>query len=324
MRFTEVSIVASQREPDPDFPTVPFPNPEEPGVMTALFALAEQCGAQVALANDPDVDRLAVGVPSPSGKFTQLTGNQVGVLLADFLLEQGVKRVGLPPPLVVQSVVSTPMLANIAQAYGATCERTLTGFKWISRPAITLGDTVTFVLGFEEAIGYAVLPDVRDKDGISAALVMAQLVNARELDGSTLLRQLFELYQRHGLWVSAQHNVTLPGAAGIVRIQSAMEALRTGGWTHLADEAVTRTTDYSKDAELRPVWLGKSNLVELELGELGRVLVRPSGTEPKLKIYVDIRGPAPSEWHHVEAAEGKLQTRARELALALATRLGLG
>lgn len=323
-RFGRVCVVADQREPHPAFPSVPFPNPEEPSVMNAVFALAEQCGADVALANDPDVDRLAVGVPGASGKFGQLTGNQVGVLLADFLLEQHAVLPASKKPLVVQSVVSTPMLRGIAESYGASYERTLTGFKWISRPAIALGDAVTLVLGFEEAIGYAALPEVRDKDGISAALVMAELVNECSLRGSTLAERLFSLYQRHGHWVSAQHNVSLPGALGLKRIEAAMDALRAVGWHNLGGRAVTRTTDYAVGAEARPMWLGKSNLVELELGELGRVLVRPSGTEPKLKIYVDVRGQAPAEHERLRAAELELEALARQVALDLVEIIGLG
>jgi phosphomannomutase len=321
--FEHVAVVAGQRQPHPAFPTVPFPNPEEPAVMNAVFELAEQSGADVALANDPDVDRLAVGIPGQSGKFTPLSGNQVGVLLADFLLQRDRARGGVARPLVVQSVVSTPMLRSIAETYGARCERTLTGFKWISRPAIALGDSVRFVLGFEEAIGYAVSPEVRDKDGISAALVIAQLVNACALDGTTLAAQLFALYQRHGLWVSAQHNITLPGAVGVSRIAAAMNALRAATWSELGGQEVTRVTDYGKGADTRATWLGKSNLMELELGEFGRVLVRPSGTEPKLKVYVDIRGLAPADSHLLHAAEAELELRARGLAAELAKQLGL-
>lgn len=320
--FADVAVVASQREPHPDFPTVPFPNPEEPGVMNAVFELAERCGANLALATDPDVDRLAVGLPGADGRFVQLTGNQVGVLLADFLLEKS--RVGgVIAPMVVQSVVSTPMLRQIAEAYGARCERTLTGFKWISRPAITLGETASFVFGFEEAIGYAVFSDVRDKDGISAALVMAELANDCLVSGASVDARLLELYRRHGLWVSAQHNVVLPGALGVARIGTAMNQLRTVPPRELAGETVAGCTDYSVGADERPSWLGKSNLLELSLPSLGRVLVRPSGTEPKLKIYVDVRGIAPATVDELHHAEAELGTRARRVAAELVNQLGL-
>lgn len=321
--FADVAVVAAQREPHPAFPTVPFPNPEELGVMDAVFALAERTGAHVALANDPDVDRLAVGIPDGSGKFTQLTGNQVGVLLADFLLDRHRGLGSSKTPLVVQSVVSTPMLRSVAASYGAKLERTLTGFKWISRPAIALGGEATFVLGFEEAIGYAALAEVRDKDGISAALVVAELVNACELEGSSLAQRLFSLYRRHGLWLSVQHNVTLPGALGVERIKAAMAALRGADWAELGGHTITQVTDYATGASSRPTWLGKSNLVELELGAWGRILVRPSGTEPKLKIYVDTCGQAPAEFEQVRRCEAELEQGAKQLARELVSRLGL-
>lgn len=318
--FAQIDVVASQRAPHPDFPTVPFPNPEEPPVMREVFALAEAQGAHVALANDPDVDRLAVGIPGPNG-FVALTGNQVGVLLADYLLSRcsGVEG---RPPLVVQSVVSTPMLRSIASAYGAIYERTLTGFKWIGRPAIGLPDTC-FVLGFEEAIGYAVLPDVRDKDGISAALVVAELVNECHTRGSNVAEYLLTLYQRHGLWVSVQKSVNLPGASGVAQIQQAMARLRTAPCRVVGDLVVTSLTDYAAGAEARAPWLPAADLIELVLGEHGRLLVRPSGTEPKLKIYVDLCQSAPTQAVEVTGAESRLLEYGRRLASDLVGQLGL-
>lgn len=320
--FEHLDVVEAQRAPHPEFPTVPFPNPEEPAVMNAVFALAEAGGADVALANDPDVDRLAVGLAGPDGKFSALSGNQVGMLLAEFLLRRhGVSAAGAKP-LVVQSIVSSPMLEQIAAAHGAVWERTLTGFKWISRPAIALPH-LRFVMGFEEAIGYSVLPEVRDKDGISAALVVAELVDNCECNGITLGQALFTLYQRYGLWVSAQHSVTLPGAAGAGRIREAMQSLRAAPPAELLGQPVTQVTDYAVGETERPPWLGKANLVELRLGQAGRVLVRPSGTEPKLKIYVDACGEAPARWEQLRPAEEYREKQARELGIALAEYLGL-
>jgi phosphomannomutase len=164
---TDVHVVASQAEPDGDFPTVDFPNPEEPGAMDAAAALAAEVGADLVLANDPDADRLAVGVPGGDG-VRMLTGNQIGVLLADHLL----RHAEVERPLVLASIVSTPMLRSIADAYGAHAEYTLTGFKWISAAARELEerDGYTTVYGFEEALGSMVGTVVRDKDGIGAAV----------------------------------------------------------------------------------------------------------------------------------------------------------
>lgn len=320
--FEHVAVVEAQRAPHPDFPTVPFPNPEEPAVMNAVFALAEATSAHVALANDPDVDRLAVGLAGPDGRFSALSGNQVGMLLAEFLLRRHRASNAGSRPLVVQSIVSSPMLEGIAAAHGAAWERTLTGFKWISRPAIA-APQLSFVIGFEEAIGYSVLPDVRDKDGISAALVMADLVDTCECNGITLGQALFTLYQQYGLWVSAQHSLTLPGASGADQIRAAMESLRRAPPQELFGQAVTQVTDYAVGETERPPWLGKANLVELRLGRAGRVLVRPSGTEPKLKIYVDTCADAPATWEQLRAAAEQREEQARQLAQALAAYLGL-
>ncbi len=322
--FLELAVVSEQSQPDPEFPTVPFPNPEEHSVMERVFALAEATFAHVALANDPDVDRLAVGIPNSEGKFIALSGNQVGVLLADFLLERYRERGESVEPLVVQSVVSTPMLRSIAEAHTARYERTLTGFKWIARPAIELEPEVTLVLGFEEAIGYCVLPAVRDKDGISAAVVFGELVDGLVQRGLGVTDALLALYEQHGLWVSAQSNVTLPGASGLEQIRSAMQQLRSTPCRQLGGIPVTRITDYAADADSRPSWLPEADLIELELGNSGRLLVRPSGTEPKLKIYVDLRGQAPSSVPELEAAEHALLEQASQLAACLKVELGLG
>lgn len=322
--FSELAVVSEQSQPDPEFPTVPFPNPEEHAVMARVFALAETTGAHVALANDPDVDRLAVGIPNSEGKFVALSGNQVGVLLADFLLDRYRESGESAEPLVVQSVVSTPMLRSIAKAHTARYERTLTGFKWIARPAIQLEPEVRLVLGFEEAIGYCVLPAVRDKDGISAAVVFAELVDGLAQRGLGVADALVALYERHGLWVSTQSNVNLPGASGLARIRSAMQQLRATPCRQLGGIPVTRITDYAAGAESRPSWLPAADLIELELGDTGRLLVRPSGTEPKLKIYVDLRGQAPGGVPELEAAEHELLERACDLAACLKAELGLG
>lgn len=328
--FMDVSLVGEQREPDGEFPTVPFPNPEEPAVMSRLFALAETIRAHVALANDPDVDRLAVGIPNADGKFVALSGNQVGVLLADFLLRRHRASGDNRTPLVVQSVVSSPLLRAIAEDYGARYERTLTGFKWIARPGIAAPASDAFVFGYEEAIGYSVLPQVHDKDGISAALLMAELVDTLHARGLTVSDALLDLYRKHGLWVSAQTSVTLPGAAGIARIRAAMDQLRTRPPTTVGDVVIVAHFDYASGAEARPSWLPAADLIELDLGESGRLLVRPSGTEPKLKIYADIRGAAPARLADLTTAgadaaqvERDLVEKARHLAHALQRQLGL-
>ena len=284
--YPSLHVVAEQAEPDGNFPTVRFPNPEEPGTLDLAQALARQVDADLVIANDPDADRLSVCVPTPSGRWVQLTGNQVGLLLADFLLALAARR---PTPLVISSVVSSPMLDSIAAVHGARVERTLTGFKWICSAGLTLERQggCRFVFGYEEAHGYAI-PVVRDKDGISAGLLFADLASSCRASGQTVRERLDELYRQHGLWVSHPVTVTCAGSEGRTRIAAAMEKLRRRPPECMADLAVQEVVDFAVGAEDRAPWLPATSLVELVLAGGSRVFVRPSGTEPKLKIYIEI------------------------------------
>lgn len=285
--YRNVTVVAEQAAPDGHFPTVKFPNPEEAGAMDLAFALAAKVKADVVVANDPDADRLAIALPKGGG-YQQLTGNQVGLLLADFALQYAPK---LPQPLVAQSIVSSPMLESIATAYGAAYAQTLTGFKWIWNAALDLARDhgVRFCFGYEEALGYSIGPLVRDKDGISVAVVFADLVAHCKASGTTVLERLAELYRRHGLWVSFQRSLVMPGTSGQAQIAAMMKKVTNTPPPVLGTRAVVSTTDYQSGEENRPRWLHNTSLFELRLAGGGRVLVRPSGTEPKLKIYVDLR-----------------------------------
>jgi phosphomannomutase len=318
--FFNLHMVPEQREPDGHFPTVRFPNPEEPGALDLVTDLALRVKADLILANDPDVDRLAASLADADGHWTPLTGNQIGVLLAEYALERAPKG---PRPLVVQSIVSTPMLRSIADRYGARCEQTLTGFKWIWTAAIELmakGD-LNYVFGFEEALGYSYGQIVRDKDGISAALVLCELAALERARGSSLRERLGRLYREHGLWVSVQRSVTRQGLAGAREIQEAMDRIAADPPRRVLGTVVSRVKDYRSGGETRPRWLEDANLVELALGDQGRILVRPSGTEPKLKIYVDLRGaltPSADVWQ----AEREASLEARALAEAVTRELG--
>jgi phosphomannomutase len=316
--FSRVHPVAAQFEPDGHFPTVAFPNPEEPGAMDLSHELAMAIDADLVIANDPDTDRLAVSIPEPGSGYRQLTGNQIGVLLADYLLAGG----GTDRPLVLNSIVSSPMLASIADEYGAGYDRTLTGFKWIWNAALDLeaagrGD---YVFGYEEALGYSVGRTVRDKDGISAAVAFASLVAAAKAHAETVWDRLADLYRRHGLWVSTQKSIVRPGAEGADEIAAAMALLGERTPESLGGLGVTGVTDYRSGADERPRYLAATPLVELSLGDAGRALIRPSGTEPKLKIYVDLRGEAGDNWLE---AESELLARANAAADDAATFLGL-
>ncbi|GMQ93806.1 MAG: phospho-sugar mutase [Acidimicrobiia bacterium] len=309
--FKQIHPVARQFAPDGTFPTVSFPNPEEPGALDLAHELAQSLDADIVLASDPDTDRLAVSVPVPGGVWRPLTGNQIGCLLADHLLGHTRDVHGT----VINSIVSTPMLGDIATAHGATWHQSLTGFKWIWNAALDLEqqNRGSLVLGFEEALGYSVGTTVRDKDGISAAVAFAFLAADAASEGAIVLDRLGDLYRRYGIWVSAQASIRREGPSADDEIASAMAQLRAEPPASIADIAVKTVKDFSIGADERPSYLGATNLIELDLGATGRVLARPSGTEPKLKIYVDLTTPFPDDgaWLNVE-----------DSLLASATRVG--
>jgi phosphomannomutase len=317
--FDNVHTVPEQAEPDGRFPTVAFPNPEEPGALDLAKGLGDRLGADLILANDPDADRLAACLPTAAGWRT-LSGNQIGVLLADFVLENS--RVGRP--LVVNSIVSSPMLAGVAAGYGARFVQTLTGFKWIANAAMDLerDEGLDFVFGYEEALGYTVGPVVRDKDGMSAALWFADLVAYLRGRGRTIEDRLAALYRDHGLWVSTQRSIVRPGSEGAAEIAAAMGSLRDRRPSRLGGFEVDAVTDFRDGAADRPRWLPEQALVEFRLGGAGRALARPSGTEPKLKIYVDRRAELPAG-ADVWEAEAAALAEAAAVAADLAEFLGL-
>jgi phosphomannomutase len=259
--FTDVVPVPQQADPDPDFPTVAFPNPEEPGALDLALELARSCDADVVIANDPDADRCAVAAIF-GGEWRMLRGDQVGVLLADSLLRHGVRGT------YATTIVSSSMLAAIAARHGVGYAETLTGFKWISRAAPDL------VYGYEEALGYAVAPHlVRDKDGISAALRVAELAAELKAAGSSLAARLEELYAEYGRYVTDQVSLRVEDLSIIA---STMERIRATPPSSLLGADVT-VEDLLPEADVvRWRWAG------------GRVVVRPSGTEPKLKAYLEV------------------------------------
>lgn len=290
--YPPLHVVEEQAEPDGRFPTVRFPNPEEPGALDLATALAARVDADLVIANDPDADRLSVCLPTPSGRWVPLTGNQIGILLADFVLGRAAHQ---PTPLVVSSIVSSPMLESIARRHGARCERTHTGFKWICNAGLALEAQggCRFVFGYEEALGYAI-PVVRDKDGISAALLFADLTASCRAAGQSVRERLDGLYREHGLWVSRPRTVVCDGSAGAEAISTAMDKLRREPPSRLGSLGVKRVIDFLSADDTRSPWLPPANLVEIVLVGGSRVFVRPSGTEPRLKIYTELRIELPS------------------------------
>lgn len=316
--YDDVHVVEVQRDPHGDFPTVAFPNPEEPGAMDLVERLGEEIHADLVIANDPDADRLAVVLPDGDG-WRPLTGNQVGVLLADWLLEHWERPTR---PIVINSIVSSPMLAKVAELHGARFAQTLTGFKWISNAALDLEEAGEgrFAFGYEEALGYTVGPVVRDKDGMSAALAFMDMAATLVEQGSSVADKLDDLYRLAGLWVSTQLSLVRPGTEGLAEIDAAVERLGERFPDELAGHRVAAGSDFRSGAAGRPRWLAATPLIALDLEGGGRVLVRPSGTEPKLKIYVDLPGTVGADTYR---AEKELAAEAEEVAAATARFIGL-
>ncbi|ONI85875.1 phosphomannomutase [Actinosynnema sp. ALI-1.44] len=291
--FTDVTLVAAQAEPDPAFPTVTFPNPEEPGAADLLLAAAEQAGADLAIALDPDADRCALGVPE-NGKWRMLRGDETGVLLGEHILAAGV-----PDALVATTIVSSSMLGAIAAAHGARYTETLTGFKWLVRA----GDGLVFA--YEEALGNSVDPSyVRDKDGISAAVVACDLVATLKASERTLLDVLDDLALAHGVHLTDQVSLRVTELPLIGRL---MAKLRADPPSTLAGVPVTAE-------DLLP----EADVLRLK-GDGVRVVVRPSGTEPKLKAYLEIVAPVDT---NLTAARSAAQAKMGELRAEISQLLG--
>ncbi len=290
--FRESFPVPEQAVPDPTFPTVSFPNPEEPGALDLLLSVATANDCDVALAHDPDADRLAAAVRREPGAYAVLNGNELGVLLAHHELSKSREA----KPLVVSTVVSSRMLSRMAASLGIRYLDTLTGFKWIANDAMRAEEEegVRFVFGYEEALGYSVGTVVRDKDGIGAGLALVEMASELRARGLTLLDALAELRRRHGYFASRQRNLTLEGSEGGRRIEEAMERLRREHRTRLGGEAVQAFHD-RRDG----------NVLLYDLADGGRVAVRPSGTEPKIKFYFEVV----ESYDAPEAAEARVQRR---------------
>jgi phosphomannomutase len=297
--FTNVHVVAEQAEPDGAFPTVAFPNPEEKGALDLALALAKTTHADLILANDPDADRLAAVVRTKDGAYRPLSGNDVGVLLGNYQLERDAASPKPGQPLVITTIVSSPLLGVIANARGAGYNETLTGFKWIANKAMEreAREGARFIFGYEEALGYSVGTVARDKDGIGAAVVFATLAAELHAQGKTLIDELERIGSLYGSFVSHQRSLGYPGAEGAKTMAALMSKLRASPPQSLAGLTVATLTDCLAQTRTdargtESITLPKSDVLVLELEGGHRVIARPSGTEPKLKIYFDVRLPA--------------------------------
>lgn len=322
--FSDLHVVPEQAEPDGTFPTVAFPNPEEDGAMDLSHALGRKLDASLVIANDPDADRLACSVRQ-GDDFVMLSGNEIGTLLGSFALQR------LAPEgddrLVVSTIVSSPLLARMAEGHGARFAQTLTGFKWIANRAMELErEGARFIFGYEEALGYEVGTAVRDKDGISAALALA--VHAAELnaDGKTLFDALEQIWRRFGYFSSGQRSLKFPGAAGRAQMAELMARLRDDPPHELAGVKVVAVTDclrseVRRGAEVTALDLPQSDVLGFSLEGGHRVLARPSGTEPKMKLYIDVCEPVGDAG--VAEARSKAEARRAALLDAIVVRIGV-
>jgi phosphomannomutase len=302
--FAVPSVVASQADPDPDFPTVAFPNPEEPGAIDGALELARSMDADIAVANDPDADRCAVAVPDPAaqGGWRMLRGDELGGLLGEFLLSSR------PDGVAACSIVSSSLLGKIAASYGVEYVETLTGFKWIGRvPGL--------VYGYEEALGYCVDPvAVKDKDGVSTLVRVLQMAAQAKSEGRTLLDLLDDLAIVHGLHATDQLSVRVEDLS---LIKTAMDRLRATPPTALGSHTVERVDDLTEGSETLPPTDG----LRYTLSDGARVVVRPSGTEPKLKCYLEVVVPVTGS--DVAAARARAAEDLAAVKQSLSAALGL-
>ena len=323
--FAPAAEVVEQVEPDPDFPTVAFPNPEEPGALDLGLALASADGADVLIANDPDADRLGVAVPDPSrgdptmpSGWRALRGDEIGAVLADHLLRHGHLDA---TTVLATTIVSSSLLARMAAAAGIPFVETLTGFKWITR-APGRGQTLGF--GYEEALGFCVGDLVADKDGITAAVVFAEAVAVQAGGGRTVLDVLDDLARQHGVHVTGQWSARVAGAEGMTRLTAAMAALRATPPTTLAGRPVRSLVDLIEGDDA--AGLAPSDVLILHL-DGARIVVRPSGTEPKLKCYVEVVQPVADDASdpvaELTAARARASASLAELTAAIADATGL-
>lgn len=290
---TDITIVPEQAHPDGHFPTCPYPNPETKEALEKGLALCEKVGADILLATDPDADRAAIAVRH-NGAYVILTGNEVGVLLLDYICKCR-KQLGTMPahPIAVRSIVSSRLADAVAHSYGVEMVQVLTGFRFIGAVIAKLEQTQEgerFIFGFEESCGYLSGGYVRDKDAINASLLLAEMASASKLYGRTLVDVLNDIYHTHGIYQNIVDSFSFAGADGMVKMQSIMEGLRSYPPVEIGGEPIVSSIDYQTSVQTKngvqtTLDLPPSNVLEYGLQNGCSILIRPSGTEPKIKIY---------------------------------------
>lgn len=287
MGYTNITVVKEQEQPDGHFPTCPYPNPEIKEAMALGMEYARKCNADLLLATDPDCDRVGIAVKNRSGEYELLTGNQVGLLLLDYICQQRVKHGKMPAdPVMVKTIVTMDMGELIAKHYGVRTVNVLTGFKFIGEQIGKLekqGKEDSYIFGFEESYGYLTGTYVRDKDGVNGAYIICEMFSYYASRGITLMDKLEELYKTYGYCLNTLHSYTFEGSAGFAKMQAIMQEFRSGIGS-FGGKRVVKLLDYVSGIDGLP----RSDVLKFLLEDNCSVVVRPSGTEPKLKLYISV------------------------------------
>ena len=289
--ITDVTIVPEQQYPDGHFPTCPYPNPEIFEALRLGLELAKKTGADLMLATDPDADRVGIAMKCPDGSYELVSGNEMGVLLLDYICAGRIEKGTMPKnPVAVKSIVSTPLADAVAKNYGVELRSVLTGFKWIGDQIAKLeaaGETDRFIFGFEESYGYLAGPYVRDKDAIIGSMLICEMAAYYRSIGSSIKQRLEEIYEKYGRYLNKVDSFEFPGLSGMDKMAGIMDGLRQNPPAKIGDYAVVKVTDYKKPEE---TGLPAANVLVYKLEGGAEVIVRPSGTEPKIKTYFTTLG----------------------------------
>ena len=302
--ITDITIVPEQKNPDGNFPTCPYPNPEIFEALRLGLELAEKQNADLMLATDPDADRVGIAVRCKDGSYELLSGNEVGVLLLDYICAGRIEQGTMPKaPVACKSIVSTPLADAVAAHYGVECRNVLTGFKWIGDQIARLeaaGEVDRFIFGFEESYGYLAGPYVRDKDAIIGSMLICEMAAYYRSIGSSIKERMEQIYAQYGRYLNKVDSFEFPGLSGMDKMAAIMDGLRKQPITELAGIAVVKTQDFEKSEE---TGLPAANILTYALADGSTVIVRPSGTEPKIKIYFTTKG---ADLAQAEAKKEKL------------------
>lgn len=304
MGYTNITVVKEQEQPDGNFPTCPYPNPEIKEAMALGVEYAKKRSADLLLATDPDCDRVGIAVKNKAGEYELLTGNQTGLLLLDYICSQRIKHGRMSTdPLMVKTIVTTDMAERIAAHYGLRTVNVLTGFKFIGEQIGKLeqqGKANSYVFGFEESYGYLTGSYVRDKDGVDGAYMTCEMFSYYATKGISLLDKLDELYKTYGYCLNTLHSYEFEGSAGFAKMQRIMEVFR-GGIEAFGGKKVVELLDYAPGLGGLP----RSDVLKFRLEDHCSLVVRPSGTEPKLKVYISVSGEDQAAAEKLEAAIAK-------------------